>query len=75
MVAFLTPCRASAVLFKKALGQTPGRTFQVTEVHDNKPEFQVHGEVELESQSPASGFGGPPCCCGAGRCSRQAGRG
>ena len=37
MVAFLTPCRASAVLFKKALGQMPGRTFQVTEVYDNKP--------------------------------------
>ena len=37
VVAFLTPCRASAVLFKKALGQMPGRTFQVTEVYDNKP--------------------------------------
>ena len=37
VVAFLTPCRASIMLFEKALGQTPGRTFQVTEVHDNKP--------------------------------------
>lgn len=49
------------MLFEKALGQKPGRTFQVTEVGDNKTcKVWVRREVELESQSPASGFGGPP---------------
>lgn len=37
VVAFLTPCRSSAMLLEKALGQTPGRTSQVMRVHDNKP--------------------------------------
>ena len=74
MVAFLTPCRASAVLLEKALGQTRGRTSQVTEVHANKPaRFGSAGRWNQRVSPLLQALEGHSAVCAAGRCVGQAG--